>query len=65
MTAEQKAAFIIAQAAISMATVAAMQAENNHQLTIGQGVKYKEAEFSAAANEAVLGHNAVIEFFRE
>jgi len=63
MTPEQQAAFIMAQAAITMARVAGMQAENQLYLSLWHPVKYREDAFEEAANHATLGHNAVISFF--
>lgn len=65
MTPEQKAAFIVAQAALVNAKIAGMQAENQRRIAIGYDNPYTEKDFEAAANHHVLGWNAVIEFFRE
>lgn len=64
MTPEQQAAFIMAQVAIAMARIAGMQAENQYRAIIGMAPVYRESNFQEAANEDVLGHNAVISFFR-
>lgn len=63
MTAEQKAAFIVAQVACANVRVAAMQAENLHYLHQGQPPRYGEADFDAVPDQFVIGHNAVISFF--
>lgn len=67
MTPEQKAAFIVAQAALFNARVAGMQAENQHRLSCGEPVAYADDEFQRviAEGEGVLGHNAVCIFFQE
>lgn len=65
MTAEQKAAFIIAQAALVMAKIAGMTAANQYHAALGHIPQYGEADFVVAANEGVLGWNPVISFFQE
>ncbi len=64
MTDEQKAAFIIAQAACAQAEIAAMQAFNQHRLSLGQSIGYDEEAFLAIADKYLIGHNAVISFFQ-
>jgi hypothetical protein len=65
MTPEQKAAFIIAQAACASAEIAAMQAANQHRLSLGLAIAYDEAAFLLVADRYQLGHNTVISFFME
>ena len=62
MTPEQKAAFVNAQAACALAEIAAMQAANQHRLSLGQSIAYDEDAFIAVQNNYLIGHNAVIEF---
>lgn len=66
MNEEQKAAFIIAQAALLNAEVAMYQAANKHRELCGNSIAYGEEEFTTLITryEAVLGHNEVISFFR-
>jgi hypothetical protein len=59
MTDEQKAAYVIAQAACLMAKVAGMQAEN----WLADGKKYAEKDFDNAVLESGCYHNAVIGLF--
>jgi hypothetical protein len=67
MTDEQKAAFVNAQAAMLNAKVAAMTAENQHRLSLGQSVAFGETEFHDTIQEyeCVIGHNACIELFHD
>lgn len=63
MTPEQKAAFVIAQAACAMAELAAMLATN-----AAHAGSYKPngpKEFVELTDRFLIGHNAVIEFFRQ
>lgn len=61
MTPEQKAAFIIAQAACLMAKIAGMQAENQH--TVDEP-KYDLKDFENEINASGCGWNDVINFFQ-
>ena len=65
MTPEQKAAFVVAQAALFNARVAGMVAENQYRTSRGLMVAYGEDAFASLEREfsAVLGHNAVVLFF--
>lgn len=65
MTPEQKAAFIMAQAACAMAEIAGMQASNQHRLSLGQSIAYDEKNFEEVINNKVLGHNSVVSFFQD
>jgi hypothetical protein len=65
VTPEQKAAFVVAQAACANAEVAAMQAANQHRLSLGYSIAYDEAAFLLVADRYQLGHNTVISFFME
>ena len=63
MTAEQKAAYIIAQAACANSEVAGMQAENQDRLANGLSIAYDEAAFAAVIERYGIHHNAVVTFF--
>ena len=63
MTDEQKAAYVIAQAACLMATVAGMQAENQHRMNCGNSIAYGEEAFQRAIDESYCTHNAVLALF--
>jgi hypothetical protein len=66
MSDEQKAAFIIAQAACANAEIAAMQARNFADLCIPNNPNppfYKHDDFMAVQEKYLIGHNAVISFF--
>ena len=65
MTPEQKAAFIMAQAACAIAEIAGMQAENQHRANNGDSVRYGEEAFQGVTARFVIAHNDVISFFRE
>lgn len=60
MTPEQKAAFIISQAMCAAAEIAAMQAFNQHRLSLGLSVGYDEDAFLALIDKYQLGHNSVL-----
>lgn len=64
MTPEQQAAFIIAQAACAMAEIAGMQAENQVRSHRGETPAYNESSFQSVIEHNLVGHNAVISFFR-
>lgn len=61
----QKAAFIIAQAALFNAEIAGMTAENQAAVALGEVPPYDLGKFrqKIAEYEGVLGFNAVITFF--
>lgn len=67
MTAEQRAAFVAAQAAMLNAEITAMVAENMERQALGRSMAYTEKQFDAVIRryEGVLGHNAVVTFFLE
>ena len=66
MTPEQKAAYIMAQAAALNAHVAGMVAGNQKSIEQGWLLKHNEGEFEAVAKRYCVEHdNAVITFFRE
>lgn len=63
MTDEQKAAYVIAQAACAMAEIHGMVAENQKRAAEGKAMAYDERDFFAISEKYYLGHNAVLEFF--
>lgn len=63
MTPEQKAAFVMTQAACAMAEIAGMQAENQHYVLNGSGILYGKNAFDGVIERYTIGHNAVISFF--
>jgi len=63
MTDEQKAAYIMGQAAGAMARIAGMQAENAHRVSCGQSVAYGEEAFEKVGQDFIIHHNDVIGFF--
>lgn len=67
MTPEQRAAFINSQVAMFNAEIARMVADNQVSVSYGVVCKYGAEEFTEVIQryEPVIGHNAVIMFFRE
>ena len=65
MTPEQKAAFIIAQAACATAEIAGMQAANQYRAWCNSAPEYYETDFAAVIERNVIGHNAVIAFMAD
>lgn len=63
MNDEQKAAFIMAQAACLNAEIAGMVAENMQREVLGHSMAYGEEAFVAAVNRSHCHHNAVLMFF--
>lgn len=65
MTPEQKAAYVVAQAALLLSEVAQMQAFNQFKPDHLQG--YGESSFENKIHEyqQIIGHNALMELFRE
>ncbi len=63
MTDEQKAAYIIAQAACLNAKVVSMQVANKGREAVGTNPMYLECDFLQAINDSGVHHNAVIKFF--
>lgn len=63
MTPEQKAAYVIAQAACAMAEIAAMQARNAR--FSGPDKYHEPKDFDAVIEKYCIGHNAVIGLFQE
>lgn len=64
MTAEQQAAFVMAQAACAMAEIAGMQAENMQRVHRGESLAYTENDFIAVTHRNCIGHNDVLGMFR-
>lgn len=63
MTDEQKAAFIMAQAAVLNATILGMEAANSMRAYRGDLPRYGEQDFQNAINRSACHHNAVVTFF--
>ncbi len=64
MNEEQKAAFIMAQAAVLNATIAGMTAENMQREAVGSSMAYGEDAFQDAINASGCHHNAVLTLFQ-
>lgn len=60
MDQEARCAYIIAQAACANAEIAAMQALNQHRLSLGQSIAYDESAFMSIQDKYMISHNAVI-----
>ena len=62
----ERAAFLIAQAAMLNAEIARMQAENQHRMNCGNNIAYGDAEFRSviAQYESTLGYNGALLFLR-
>jgi hypothetical protein len=65
MTAEQKAAYIIAQAACMLATLEAMKVENANCESQGRPQAYNSLSFSALSETFGIHHNAALGLFNE
>lgn len=63
MTDEQKAAYVISQAACAMAEIAGMQAENQQRMHRGEALAYTEQSFNDVILRNVVSHNAVLSLF--
>lgn len=64
MTPEQKAAFVNAQAICAMIERAAMTWDNNAEIDAKRPVKWRHADFMNLQHKYLIGHNAVLDFFR-
>ncbi len=66
-TPEQRAAYINSQVAMFNAEIARMVADNQLSVACGTSPPYGERQFTEVIEryEPVIGHNAVIMFFRE
>lgn len=65
MTPEQKAAYVIAQAACASAEIAAMQAANQQRERQGFAQAWDEAAFLSIPDKYGIHHNAVISLFMD
>lgn len=65
MSPEQKAAYIMSQAAMLNAEIAGMQAENAYWAHIGQGPRYMEQDFRNAMARYAIGCNDVLTLFQQ
>ncbi|MHC4356951.1 MAG: hypothetical protein ACYS0H_29990 [Planctomycetota bacterium] len=65
MNAEQKAAYVFAQAVSAMAAIEAMKAENIEREANGFALAFDESAFRAVETEYCISHNAVLDFFRD
>ena len=65
MTPEQKAAYIIAQAAALSAHVTGMVAENQVRIAGGDSLAYDEAAFDTVIARYCVEHNEVLSFLEE
>ena len=61
MTDEQKAAYIMAQAAGANAEALGMAAENMQRAALGQSMAYSKDCFNLLERKYIIGHNDVIE----
>lgn len=66
MTDEMKVAFIMSQIAMFNAEIAQMQSENQHRIACGNSMAYADEGFQKVIDRysPILGHNAVLEYFR-
>jgi len=64
MTANQAAAYVIAQAAVLSATCAGMVAENQIRAHRGESAAYDDDAFQNEITRAALRHDEVIALFR-
>ena len=58
-------AFIYAMIANAQATIAGMQAENQHRIQRDESLAYLEADFEQVPVTYGITHNQVIEYLRE
>jgi hypothetical protein len=65
MTPEQAAAFIQSQTACAMAEIEAMKSENRMRQIQDHSPAYDEGAFRAVPDAFGIGHNSVVEMFRE
>lgn len=64
MNPEQKAAFVIAQAACANAEIAGMQAMDRAWAAQGH-TTYNDLDYKAVIEKYCIGHNAVLTLFQE
>lgn len=65
MTPEQKAAYVMAQAACAIAEVEGMKAENMQRQQRGESMAYVEDDFAGIADKYGIHHNALITLFHD
>ena len=65
MTPEQRAAYVMAQAACANAEVAGMTAENMQREHRGESMAYVFDDFFAITEKYPIHHNAVVEWMRD
>lgn len=65
MTSEQKAAYVMAQAACVMAIAHGMQAENNLRRMQGRTPTYTLQDFEKLLEQYGVHHNAVLSLFQD
>jgi len=65
MTPEERAAFIMAQAACLNAEVAGMVAENTYREMRGETIAFSEDAFVAVVNNSICNYNAAASFLRD
>jgi hypothetical protein len=63
MNAQQKAAYVFAQAVCALAEVEGMKAENRQREYCGNAMAYGYEEFMAVIERYGIHHNAVCNFF--
>ena len=63
MSDEQKAAYIMSQAACVIAEVLGMQAENMQREATGKSMAYTAEDFAGVVDKYGIHHNSVIGFF--
>jgi hypothetical protein len=65
MDKESRIAFVHAQVACALAEIAAMQSENQTDLTQGRIPHWNYQAFMDVQNKYLIGHNSVIEYLRD
>lgn len=65
MTAEERAAYIHAQAVAAQVEAFGMMAENFHRMHRGESIAYRETEFNEIINRYSLHSNNLINFLRD
>ncbi len=65
MTPEQAAAFVQSQTACALAEIEAMKAANVSRDQQGHSHAYGEEAFLAVPDQFGIGHNAVVQLFRD
>ena len=65
MTPEQKVAYVMSQSVAAMAEIESMKAANRLRADNNFADAYGEEAFAQIADRFGIGHNAVIELFRD